>query len=61
MRKRTLHERAAKPDLSELRSGQTVARAGGFAVAAREPDLRHCTVLRRVEHADARLGVRYEP
>jgi hypothetical protein len=47
MRKRTLHERAAKPAWSELRSGQTVARAGGFAVAAHEPDLRP--------------GVRYEP
>lgn len=58
MSKRSLQERTDTIDWNELRTVLAVARAGTLAGAARELGLRHSTVFRRIEQAEARLGAR---
>jgi DNA-binding transcriptional LysR family regulator len=58
MSKLNLQERTGTLDWNDLRTVLAVARAGSLAGAARALDLRHSTVFRRIEHAEARLGAR---
>jgi DNA-binding transcriptional LysR family regulator len=58
MSKPNLQERTGTLDWNDLRTVLAVARAGSLAGAARALDLRHSTVFRRIEHAEARLGAR---
>jgi DNA-binding transcriptional LysR family regulator len=58
MSKRNLHERTGVLDWNDLRTVLAVARAGSLAGAARALELRHSTVFRRIEQAEARLGTR---
>jgi DNA-binding transcriptional LysR family regulator len=58
MGKPNLQERTGTLDWNDLRTVLAVARAGSLAGAARALDLRHSTVFRRIEHAEARLGAR---
>jgi len=53
-----LQERTGTLDWNDLRTVLAVARAGSLAGAARTLDLRHSTVFRRIEQAEARLGAR---
>jgi DNA-binding transcriptional LysR family regulator len=50
--------RAGKLDWNDLRTVLAVARTGSLAGAARELDVQHSTVFRRLEDAEARLGAR---
>jgi DNA-binding transcriptional LysR family regulator len=52
------HGRAGALDWNDLRTVLAVARAGSLAGAARELDLRHSTVFRRIGEAERRLGAR---
>lgn len=56
--KQNLHERTGILDWNDLRTVLAVARSGSLAGAARELDLRHSTVFRRIEDAERRLGAR---
>ena len=58
MSKSNLQERTGRFDWNDLRTVLAVARAGSLAGAARELDLRHSTVFRRIEDAERRLGAR---
>ena len=58
MGKPSLQERTGTLDWNDLRTVLAVARAGSLAGAARALELRHSTVFRRIEHAEARLGAR---
>lgn len=62
MGKKNLHERtsdrASTLDWNDLRLVLAVARSGSLNGAARALDLRHSTVFRRIEEAEARLGAR---
>jgi DNA-binding transcriptional LysR family regulator len=58
MGKPNLQERTGKLDWNDLRTVLAVARAGSLAGAARALELRHSTVFRRIEQAEARLGAR---
>lgn len=58
MSKQNLHERTGSLDWNDLRTVLAVSRAGSLAGAARELDLRHSTVFRRIENAEQRLGAR---
>jgi DNA-binding transcriptional LysR family regulator len=58
MSKPSLQERTGSLDWNDLRTVLAVARAGSLAGAARALDLRHSTVFRRIEQAEARLGAR---
>ncbi|MBX3604792.1 MAG: LysR family transcriptional regulator [Piscinibacter sp.] len=58
MSKQTLQERTGILDWNDLRTVLAVARAGSLAGAARELELRHSTVFRRIEQAERRLGAR---
>ena len=58
MSKSRLQERTGTLDWNDLRTVLAVARAGSLAGAARTLDLRHSTVFRRIEQAEARLGAR---
>jgi DNA-binding transcriptional LysR family regulator len=56
--KKNLHARTGELDWNDLRTVLAVARAGSLAGAARELSLRHSTVFRRIEEAEARIGAR---
>ncbi len=60
--KKNLHARTGPAgsvlDWNDLRTVLAVARSGSLAGAARELELRHSTVFRRIEEAEARLGAR---
>jgi len=58
MSKPNLQERTGTLDWDDLRTVLAVARAGSLAGAARALELRHSTVFRRIEQAEARLGAR---
>jgi DNA-binding transcriptional LysR family regulator len=58
MGKPNLQERTGTLDWNDLRTVLAVARAGSLAGAARALELRHSTVFRRIEQAEARLGTR---
>ena len=58
MSKSSLQERTGTLDWNDLRTVLAVARAGSLAGAARTLELRHSTVFRRIEQAEARLGAR---
>lgn len=58
MSKPNLHERTVLPDWNDLRTVLAVARNGSLAGAARELELRHSTVFRRIENVERRLGTR---
>jgi len=58
MSKQSLQERTGSLDWNDLRTVLAVARAGSLAGAARSLELRHSTVFRRIEQAEARLGAR---
>jgi DNA-binding transcriptional LysR family regulator len=58
MSKPNLQERTGTLDWNALRTVLAVARAGSLAGAARALELRHSTVFRRIEQAEARLGAR---
>src|SRR2546426_5971616 len=58
MSKPSLQERTGALDWNDLRTVLAVARAGSLAGAARALELRHSTVFRRIEQAEARLGAR---
>ena len=58
MSKPNLQERTGTLDWNDLRTVLAVARAGSLAGAARTLELRHSTVFRRIEQAEARLGAR---
>ena len=58
MSKPSLQERTGTLDWNDLRTVLAVARAGSLAGAARALELRHSTVFRRIEQAEARLGAR---
>lgn len=53
-----MQRRTGTLDWNDLRTVLAVARAGSLAGAARALELRHSTVFRRIEHAEARLGAR---
>ncbi|WP_395703127.1 LysR family transcriptional regulator [Aquabacterium sp.] len=53
-----MHTRTGLLDWNDLRTVLAVARSGSLAGAARELDLQHSTVFRRIEEAEARLGAR---
>jgi DNA-binding transcriptional LysR family regulator len=56
--KKNLHQRTSRLDWNDLRTVLAVARAGSLNGAARELALRHSTVFRRIEEAEARIGAR---
>lgn len=58
MGKKSLHTRTSALDWNDLRTVLAVARAGSLNGAARELALRHSTVFRRIEEAEARIGTR---
>jgi DNA-binding transcriptional LysR family regulator len=58
MGKKNLHTRTSVLDWNDLRTVLAVARAGSLNGAAQELALRHSTVFRRIEEAEARLGAR---
>jgi DNA-binding transcriptional LysR family regulator len=58
MSKPNLQERTGNLDWNDLRTVLAVARTGSLAGAARELDVQHSTVFRRLEEAEARLGAR---
>lgn len=58
MRNPDLHERTGQLDWNELRTVLAVARSGTLAGAARQLDVRHSTVFRRMENVERRLGAR---
>ena len=58
MGKKTLHTRTSALDWNDLRTVLAVARAGSLNGAARELALRHSTIFRRIEEAEARIGAR---
>ena len=58
MSKLNLQERTGTLDWNDLRTVLAVARSGSLAGAARVLELRHSTVFRRIEQAEARLGAR---
>lgn len=58
MGKKSLHTRTSVLDWNDLRTVLAVARAGSLNGAARELALRHSTVFRRLEEAEARIGAR---
>jgi molybdate transport repressor ModE-like protein len=55
-RKDELHKRTVSLDWEALRTVLAVTRAGSLAGAARELDLRHSTVFRRIQEVERRLG-----
>lgn len=58
MGKKNLRTRTSALDWNDLRTVLAVARAGSLNGAARELALRHSTVFRRIEEAEARIGAR---
>lgn len=58
MGKKNLRTRTSSLDWNDLRTVLAVARAGSLNGAARELALRHSTVFRRIEEAEARIGAR---
>jgi DNA-binding transcriptional LysR family regulator len=58
MSKPNLQERTGTLDWNDLRTVLAVTRAGSLAGAARALELRHSTVFRRIEQAEARLGAK---
>lgn len=58
MGKKNLHQRTSRLDWNDLRTVLAVARSGSLNGAARELALRHSTVFRRIEDAEARIGAR---
>jgi DNA-binding transcriptional LysR family regulator len=58
MGKQNLQERTGTLDWNDLRTVLAVARSGSLAGAARALELRHSTVFRRIEQAEARIGAR---
>jgi DNA-binding transcriptional LysR family regulator len=58
MGKKNLRVRTIALDWNDLRTVLAVARAGSLNGAARELAIRHSTVFRRIEQAEARIGAR---
>ena len=58
MGKKNLRTRTSALDWNDLRTVLAVARAGSLNGASRELALRHSTVFRRIEEAEARIGAR---